>query len=124
MTCTRDTTAASWPGKSRQEAQYAVQHHHAHLAAVMAEHNLREPVMGVILDGTGYGADGNIWGCEFLTGNYLDFTRHAHLRYIPLIGGERAVRNPWLVSLVYLIQCFGEEKGVAIAGKSLAMTRK
>ncbi len=99
------------------EAQYAVQHHHAHLAAVMAEHNLREPVMGVIMDGTGCGADGNIWGCEFLTGNYLDFTRHAHLRYIPLIGGERAVRNPWLVSLVYLIQCFGEEKGAAIARK-------
>ena len=95
--------------------KFPVQHHHAHLASVMAENDLSEPVIGVILDGTGYGADGHIWGCEFLTGNYLDFTRHAHLSYIPLIGGERAVKNPWLVTLAYLIKYFGHEEGVRLA---------
>lgn len=97
------------------EKKHAVQHHHAHLASVMAEHGITEPVIGVILDGTGYGTDGNIWGCEFLTGNYLDFTRHAHLSYIPLIGGERAVKNPWLVSLAYLIEFLGESDGLSVS---------
>jgi len=95
--------------------KFAVQHHHAHLAGVMAENGLNEPVIGVILDGTGYGSDGNIWGCEFLVGDYLDFTRYAHLSYIPLIGGERAVKNPWLVSLAYLIKYWGEEEGLRLA---------
>lgn len=95
--------------------KYEVQHHHAHLAGVMAEHGLTSPVIGVILDGTGYGADGNIWGCEFLTGDYLDFTRNAHLSYIPLIGGERAVKNPWLVTLAYMIKYFGTQEGTKLA---------
>ena len=95
--------------------KFPVQHHHAHMASVMAEKGLNEPVMGVILDGTGYGADGNIWGCEFLTGDYLDFTRHAHLSYIPLIGGERAVKNPWLVALAYLIKYYGTKEGISLA---------
>jgi hydrogenase maturation protein HypF len=99
--------------------KFAVQHHHGHMAAVMAENMLNEPVIGVILDGTGYGLDGNIWGCEFLAGDYLDFTRHAHLSYIPLIGGERAVKNPWLVSLAYLIKYFGEKEGLSLAHKFL-----
>lgn len=104
------------------EKSFAVQHHHAHMASVMAEHGLTEPVIGVIFDGTGYGTDGNIWGCEFLTGNYLDFTRQAHLGYIPLIGGERAVRNPWLVSLAYLIHFLGEKEGLAVAGEVFGNT--
>jgi len=92
----------------------AVQHHHAHMAACMAENYINEPVIGVIMDGTGFGLDGNIWGCEFLSGDYIEFKRHAHLKYMPLIGGERAVRNPWLTSLAYLKQYLGE-RGVEIA---------
>lgn len=104
--------------------KFAVQHHHAHMAGVMAENKLVEPVIGVILDGTGYGPDGNIWGCEFLTGDYLDFTRHAHLSYIPLIGGERAVKNPWLVTLAYLIRYFGEAGGIRLARDVFAEERE
>lgn len=95
--------------------KYEVQHHHAHLAGVMAENGLTQSVIGVIFDGTGYGADGNIWGCEFLTGDYLDFTRNAHLSYVPLIGGERAVKNPWLVTLAYMIKYFGSHEGIKLA---------
>ncbi|NLO89105.1 MAG: carbamoyltransferase HypF [Clostridia bacterium] len=92
----------------------AVQHHHAHMAACMAENYVKEPVIGVIMDGTGYGLDGKIWGCEFLSGDYTEFKRHAHLKYIPLIGGERAVINPWIITFAYLKEYLGE-RGVAIA---------
>ncbi len=81
-----------------------VQHHHAHIAACMAEHQLddAEPVIGVSFDGTGYGTDGHIWGGEFLLSTYRDFERLYHLDYIPLAGGDLAVRNPWRLALAWL----------------------
>jgi len=79
-----------------------VQHHHAHMAACMAEHKLDEDVIGVILDGTGYGLDGKLWGFEFISGNYTEFLRQGHLQYVPLPGGERAIKNPWLTATAYL----------------------
>lgn len=83
-----------------------VQHHHAHVAACMAEHNLPDdrPVIGVAFDGTGYGEDGAIWGGEFLLTNYVDYHRAYHLMYVPMPGGEAAVREPWRLALAWLKQ--------------------
>ncbi|MHB9107850.1 MAG: carbamoyltransferase HypF [Armatimonadota bacterium] len=72
----------------------AVQHHHAHIAACLAEHHLEGPVIGVAFDGTGYGPDGTIWGGEFLVADFLDFRRAARLAPFPLAGGEAAIRRP------------------------------
>jgi hydrogenase maturation protein HypF len=80
----------------------AVQHHHAHMASCMAENRLDEPVIGVTLDGTGYGTDGAIWGGEFLIGDYRSFRRAAQLRYVPMPGGDKAVREPWRMALSHL----------------------
>ena len=80
----------------------AVQHHHAHIAACMAENNIIGDVIGVAFDGTGYGEDGNIWGGEFFSGTYGRFKREAHLKYVRLPGGEAAVREPVRMAMSYL----------------------
>lgn len=85
-----------------------VQHHHAHFVSCLVDNKLDELTLGVICDGTGYGTDGNIWGMEFILGDYLDFTRLAHLEYIPLPGGEKAVKEPQRIALSYLYKHFGE----------------
>jgi hydrogenase maturation protein HypF len=80
-----------------------VQHHHAHLASCMAEHRLTKPVIGVTFDGTGFGSDGAIWGGEFLIGDYRQFRRGAHLRYVGMPGGERAIQEPWRMAVAHLL---------------------
>ncbi|MGA9398979.1 MAG: carbamoyltransferase HypF [Anaerolineaceae bacterium] len=81
-----------------------VQHHHAHLAACLAENgwDSDEPVIGLTFDGTGYGTDGAIWGGEVLVGGYAGFERALHLSYMPLPGGDQAIRKPARTALAYL----------------------
>ena len=89
--------------------QIGVQHHHAHIASCMAENGITEKVIGVAFDGTGFGTDGKIWGGEFLMADFAGFERRAHLRYIPLAGGDTAVREPWRLGLSYLLDTFGAQ---------------
>ena len=77
-----------------------LQHHHAHIASVMAEHGLQNCI-GVAFDGTGYGTDGKIWGGEFLICRGADFTRAGHLRYVPLCGGDQSAKEAGLTALCY-----------------------
>jgi len=80
----------------------AVQHHHAHMASCMAEHGVNQPAIGVCFDGTGYGADGAVWGGEFLVGDFKQVERAAHLRYVPMPGGTAAIKQPWRMAISHL----------------------
>jgi len=85
-----------------------VQHHHAHIASCMAENRIQGKLIGLAFDGTGYGADGAIWGGEFLIADETGFDRAGHLAYVPLPGGAAAIREPWRMAASYLHTVFGE----------------
>jgi hydrogenase maturation protein HypF len=85
-----------------------VQHHHAHIVSVMAEHGLTGEVTGIAFDGTGYGTDGGVWGGEFMVASRGDFKRTAHIACVPMPGGNRAIREPWRMAAAYLHHTFGE----------------
>ena len=86
-----------------------VQHHHAHIVSAMAENGMEGDVIGVALDGTGFGLDGTIWGGEFIRSNLRDFDRLAHLKKVPMPGGSMAIKEPWRMAMVYLSEAFGDE---------------
>lgn len=86
-----------------------VQHHHAHVVSVMAENGLRDKVIGIAFDGTGYGTDGNIWGGEFLVADWKSFERVGNLRYLPMPGGAAAINRPYRMAFSYLYSFWGEE---------------
>lgn len=92
-----------------------VQHHHAHIAAVAAEHGITETIVGVAYDGTGYGRDGHSWGAEILVADLEDFRRVARLRYAPMPGGDLAARRPWRAAVGYRTLVRGEDDAFAAA---------
>lgn len=93
--------ARQW-AEERNLSTIAVQHHHAHIAACMAEHGLRGPVIGLALDGTGYGTDGKIWGGEVLIATLAEFERFAHLDNVQMPGVEKAIREPWRMAFAWM----------------------
>jgi hydrogenase maturation protein HypF len=86
-----------------------VQHHHAHVASCMADNRIEGEVIGVAMDGLGFGGDGRMWGGEFFVADFRDAERVAHLDYVPMPGGARAVREPWRMAAVYLQRALGDD---------------
>jgi hydrogenase maturation protein HypF len=110
--------AKEW-AQERSLPLIAVQHHHAHVAGCMAEHGLAGKVIGLALDGTGYGSDGKIWGGEVLIASLAGFERFAHLEYVPMPGGEAAIKEPWRMALGHLSAAgfdVGSAETLAFAG--------
>jgi hydrogenase maturation protein HypF len=93
----------------RRITTQGIQHHYAHIASVMAEKGFKEKVIGISFDGNGYGADGTLWGGEFLICDIHGFKRAAHLKYVPLPGSEMAVREPWRIAVSYLQAATGDQ---------------
>ena len=99
--------STQWSKNQSEIEIIGVQHHHSHLASCMAENQLTEPVIGIIMDGTGYGTDGTIWGGEFLIGGYTNFNRFAHFEQLPLPGADAAIKAPWRTAVSYLYKTYG-----------------
>jgi hydrogenase maturation protein HypF len=96
-----------------------VQHHHAHIASCMADNGLEPPVIGVAFDGTGMGADGNIWGGEFLVADYRGYQRLGHLEYLPLPGGAAAIKRPRRTAIGYILTLLRDNAlNAVIAGEA------
>ncbi|MBF0555781.1 MAG: carbamoyltransferase HypF, partial [Nitrospirae bacterium] len=99
-----------------------IQHHHAHALSVMAEHRLTGDALAVVLDGTGYGTDGSMWGGEVLIANPYGFTRAGHFKYMPLPGGEKAAKEPRRMAVAYVADAFGH--GARDALKAIGYTAR
>jgi hydrogenase maturation protein HypF len=114
--------STQWALRQENIQKFGIQHHHAHVASVMAEKGIKEKVIGVSFDGTGYGTDGNLWGGEFLIADTEGFKRAGHLKYVPLPGGEIAVREPWRITVSLIRDAAGDESIHYL--KSLGFTDK
>lgn len=105
-----DGSEARLPGLDLKGAPaFGVQHHHAHVASCLADNGSAGPVIGLALDGTGWGEDGTIWGCEILVADLVSYRRAGHLRPVPLAGGAAAIKEPWRMGAIYLREAFGGE---------------
>ncbi|MFN2533332.1 MAG: carbamoyltransferase HypF, partial [Pyrinomonadaceae bacterium] len=91
------------------QTKVAVQHHHAHIASCMLDNSIEGPVIGVAMDGLGYGSDERLWGGEFFVADLAQAERMAHLKYVPMPGGTKAIREPWRMAAVYLQEAFGKD---------------
>lgn len=87
-----------------------IQHHEAHVASCIADNSVKGKVIGIAFDGTGFGRDGNIWGGEFFIGDTKGLKRVGHLKYIPMPGGETAIREPWRMAVSYLYAIYGSRQ--------------
>ena len=103
-----DYLSTRW-AQGRPEPKIAVQHHHAHIASCMAENGISSEVIGVAFDGAGYGADGQVWGGEFMLCDFHGFRRCAHLRYVAQPGGDRAAREGWRMAAAHLYDALGPD---------------
>ena len=103
-----DYLSTQWALRQNEAPVIRVQHHHAHVAAAMAEHQLEGPVIGLAFDGTGFGDDGTVWGGEVLVADYNGYCRVAHLEAVPMPGSAAAIKSPWRMALAYLNQSYGE----------------
>jgi hydrogenase maturation protein HypF len=103
------TQYAKQLAEERRVPLVGVQHHHAHAAAVLAENGVSGPALAIVCDGTGYGADGTIWGGELLVASLADFRRVGRLRPMPLPGGDACARQPWRSALAMLFMAFGSD---------------
>ncbi|HEY5561311.1 MAG TPA: carbamoyltransferase HypF [Clostridiaceae bacterium] len=92
--------------------RFPVQHHHAHIVSSMVENNIDEPVLGIAYDGTGYGDDGKLWGGEILYSTLKDYKRLAHLEYIKMPGGEKAILEPWRMAVSYIYKYVSNSNNV------------
>jgi len=101
--------STQWALRQEGMQKFGIQHHYAHVASVMAERGIKKKVIGVSFDGTGYGTDGNLWGGEFLIADLEDFERAGHFKYIPLPGGETAVKEPWRMAVSFIRDIAGDE---------------
>ena len=101
--------STQWALRQKDIQKFGIQHHYAHVASVMAEKGMKDKVIGVSFDGTGYGTDGNLWGGEFLIADIKGFRRAGHFKYIPLPGGEIAVREPWRIAVSLIRDAAGDE---------------
>jgi len=107
-----DYMTTTFAKKMNLAVRIGVQHHHAHIASCMADNGLSDrSVIGLAFDGTGYGLDGRIWGGEFLLASYSAFDRASHLEYLPLPGGDAAIRSPWRMAVGY-----AESLGIDLEG--------
>lgn len=97
-----DYLNTQWAHRQDRLPRLAVQHHHAHIASVIAERRMEGPVIGLAMDGTGYGGDGTIWGGEVLMVEGAYFKRLGYFRQVPLPGGTAAIKEPWRMALSYL----------------------
>lgn len=113
-----DYQVSRWARQQKGCTLVEIQHHHAHLAAAMAENSLQQEVLGLICDGAGWGSDGAIWGGEVLRGDYHQYQRLGHLVYLPLPGGDQTSLKPVRMALVCLYSALGE-KGRELARKHL-----
>lgn len=103
-----DYLSTRWAGQQTDLPLIQVQHHHAHVAACMAEHHLQGRVIGLAFDGTGYGTDGTIWGGEVLVADLIGFQRVGHLADVPMPGSAAAIKAPWRMGVSYLYQAYDD----------------
>ena len=101
--------STQWALRQEDIKKIPVQHHYAHVGSIMAEKGIKDKIIGVAFDGTGYGTDGNLWGGEFLIADIKGFKRAGHLKNIPLPGGEGALKEPWRIAVSHIKDCAGDK---------------